>query len=186
MSAINYNIVLNWTVEENYTHKENCKTERKGCDTNCNASNTVSKQGGTNSLFHNKEKCDALGISPFGDTKCCVPNEICREEDCSGRWISLEKESSKASKTVSALNNKENCAISSQNINGERRIRSPLRTDRTKCGLQFKKNSLKQNSGNKRKKVKGHVISKQSSLAILQPFLSSHNYIFTHYILLGK
>ena len=59
---------------------------------------TVSKQGGTNSRFHNKKKCDALGITSFGGTSCCVPNEICREEDCSGRWISLEKQSSKASK----------------------------------------------------------------------------------------
>ena len=40
MSAIKRNIVLNWTVEENYNYKENCKTDRKGCDIKCNASNT--------------------------------------------------------------------------------------------------------------------------------------------------
>ena len=186
MSAINYNIVLNWTVEENCNHKENVETERKGRDSKCNLSRLVSKQGETWSYFEKEKKCDVLWITPFGDTICCIRNKICRKGDCSGRWIRLEKHFAKASKAVALFNKKENCAISSQSINGGRRTRSAPRTNQTICQLQSEKNSLRQNnSGNKRKKVKGHVISKQSSLAIA-PFLSSHNLILTHYILLGK
>ena len=187
MSAIKNNIVLNWTVEENCNHKENVETKRKGCDRNCNASKLVSKQGETWSYMDKSEKCDVLWITPFGDTICCISDKVCRKGDCSGRWIRLKEHFTKASKSVAILNKKENCAISSQIINGGRKTCSAPRTNQTKCQLQSEKNSLRQNnSGNKRKKVKGHVISKQSSLAILQPFLSSHNYIFTHYILLGK
>ena len=185
MSAIKSKIVLNWTVEENYTYKENCKTDRKGCDIKCNASNTLLEQGGTKSLFDETKKCDALWMNPDRNTFGCVGNSICRRKNCSERWICLEKLFARSSKALAVLNNKENCAISSQNINGEQRTHSAPRNNQTKCQIQIEKTSLEQNSRNNRKKVKGHVISKQSSLAIT-PYSSIHNFILTHCILFGK
>ena len=185
MYAIKRKIVLNWTVEENYTYKENCKTYRKGCDIKCNASNTLSEQGGTKSLLDETKKCDALWMNPDSNTIGCVRNSICRRKNCSERWICLEKHSPRALKVSAVLSNKENCAISSQNINGEQRTHSAPRTNQTKCQIQIEKKSLKQNSRNNRKKVKGHVISKQSSSAIA-PYSLINNFILTNCILFGK
>ena len=185
MSAIKHNIVLNYTVEENYFQEENCKTERKGCDTYHNASSTLSKQGGTKSLLDETKKYDALWITRLRNTICGVRCDICIQENCSGRWRCFGKQFPKVSKAVAVMSNKENSDISSQNIAGEQKICSAQRTNQTKCQLQIEKNSLRPTSGNNRKKVKGHVISKQSSLAI-SPFFSSHSLILTHYILFGK
>ena len=80
MSAIKHNIVLNHTVEEN------CKTERKGCDTYHNASNTLSKQGGRNSLLDEAKKYDALWMTRLRDTFCGVRYDIGIQENCSGRY----------------------------------------------------------------------------------------------------
>lgn len=174
MSAIKNSIFSNCTVEEKYINRENHKTEKKGCFPHCNASK--SKKVNEN-FFDKGKKCDALWITLLGDTSSCARDKVCKDRNSTEKWMKLETHFSGASKRVAKNKNKENCAISLNDLNGSQN-RSDLVGNQMQC-------HQKKSVNERRMKVKGHVIPGSASIAIT-PFLSSQNIIITYYLLFGK
>ena len=187
MSAIkNNNILVNCTVEGNYSHEEIRNTEKKRREQKFNASKTKQETIQKNGFCDKRQKCDALWIPPVGDTEGFNRNKVCRKRNCTAKWIKLEGHSAKASKGVIPSHDKNieiPCAISSKNINVSQNC-SVSRTNQAKCQNNYEKH-LSRQSGKKRN-VKGHVIPTKPLSIAITPFLSSQNVVFTYYVLFGK
>ena len=150
----NNKILVNCSVQGNYIHAENRNTEKEGREKHCKASKLKHKRLQGTGFSNKTKKCDALWITPFGETACCNRNRDCKERNCTAKWIKLERHFSKASTGVISSHNKNTelfCAIPSKNVNGEQNC-SVSRTNQAKCQNNYEKH-LSRQSGNKRRKL---------------------------------
>ena len=188
MSRIKDNIFVNGQLVGNPIRKEICQTDNGRCDQCINVPET-NKGSEKNITSRIKIKIwDPAWITPFGDTTCRIRNKICKKSHCIEKWIELEKHFSKASKhsVVTSQENKENCAISSNNTNGRKHCSKPSIRQPGHQNNSEKQMSRQYENKTKKNKKRHHVIPGMSSSAAIVPFLSTQSIILRHYIIFGK
>ena len=174
----------NLTDEVNYRYQPSQNTENKGRAQDLKTILIKGRKGETKQLFNNGQKCDALWITPFADTTCCIRTKVCTEKKCTEKWIKMERHFSRASKVVTLHNGNENCVNVSNGINTSENL-SNSGINENKLYHFGNTTLLKSITSKKRKKSKGDVLPGASSNAITQIF-SSPSIVVIHYLLLGK
>ena len=187
MSRIKDNIFVNGQLVGNPIRKEICQTENGRCDQCFNVPETNKGREKNKRSLTKIKIWDPVWITPFGDTACLIRNKICKKSHCIGKWIELEKHFSKASKhVVTSQENKENCAISSNNTNGRKHCSKPSIRQPGHQNNSEKQMSRQYENKTKKNKKRHHVIPGMSSSAAIVPFLSTQSIILRHYIFFGK
>ena len=187
MSRIKDNIFVNGQLVGSPIRKEICQTDNGRYDQCINVPET-NKGSEKNKRSLIKIKIwDPTWITPFGDTTCLIRNKICKKSHCIEKWIELEKHFSKASEhVVTSQENKENCAISSNNTNGRKHCSKPSIRQPGHQNNSEKQMSRQYENKTKKNKKRHHVIPGMSSSTAIVPFLSTQSIILGHYIIFGK
>ena len=188
MSRIKDNIFVNGQLVGNPIRKEICQTENGRCDQCFNVPETNKGREKNKRSLTKIKIWDPVWITPFGDTACLIRNKICKKSHCIEKWIELEKHFSKASKhsVVTSQENKENCAIFSNNTNGRKHCSKPSIRQPGHQNNSEKQMSRQYENKTKKNKKRHHVIPGMSSSAAIVPFLSTQSIILRHYIFFGK